>query len=186
MAIIGWLSSPQVSSLVVNMLEQGCLFAFLGLGVLISFRFFRFPRSDGRGKLSARRGGRGGAARRRVDPFVATGVATLAGAAAGAITGLVHTKLRINNIIAGIIVMTAIYSVNLRVMGGSNTPLLATGSVFDDAVAALAALGLPLRAGPLATILVLVVALVAVACALGLFFRTTSGSRSGRPARTRR
>ena len=175
MAIIGWLSSPQVSSLVVNMLEQGCLFAFLGLGVLISFRFFRFPDLTAEGSYPL--GGAVVAALLvgRVNPFVATGVATLAGAAAGAITGLVHTKLRINNIIAGIIVMTAIYSVNLRVMGRSNTPLLATGSVFDDAVAALAALGLPLRAGPLATILVLVVALVAVACALGAFFRTDLG-----------
>jgi len=64
-------------------------------------------------------------------------VATLAGAAAGAITGIVHTKLRINNIISGIIVMTAIYSVNLRVMGRSNTPLLTTGSVFEDVIAGL-------------------------------------------------
>ena len=41
--LFAWLGSPQVTSLLVNMLEQGALFGFLGLGVLITFRFFRFP-----------------------------------------------------------------------------------------------------------------------------------------------
>jgi putative ABC transport system permease protein len=157
------------------MLEQGCLFAFLGLGVLITFRFFRFPDLTAEGSYPL--GGAVVAALLvgRVNPFVATGVAALAGAAAGAITGIVHTKLRINNIIAGIIVMTAIYSVNIRVMGRSNTPLLTAGSVFDEAVAGLVWLGLPVRSGSLATILVLLAALVLVALALAAFFRTDLG-----------
>jgi len=173
--IVGWLTSPQLSSLFVNMLEQGCLFAFLGLGVLISFRFFRFPDLTAEGSYPL--GGAVVAALLvgRVNPFVATGVATLAGAAAGAITGIVHTKLRINNIISGIIVMTAIYSVNLRVMGRSNTPLLTTGSVFEDVIAGLTALGVPLRAGALANILVLLGVLIVVAVALAAFFRTDLG-----------
>ena len=74
---------------------------------------------------------------RGVNPFVATLAATAAGAAAGIVTALVHTKLRINNIIAGIIVMTALYTVNLRVMGKANIGLLNTPTVFSDAVAAL-------------------------------------------------
>lgn len=174
-ALLGWLTAPQVSSLVVNMLEQGLLFAFLGLGVLITFRFFRFPDLTAEGSYPL--GGAVAAALLvgRVNPFLATGVAALAGAAAGVVTGLVHTKLRINNIIAGIIVMTAIYSVNLRVMGRSNTPLLATASVFDDAVAGLSAVGLPLRSGPWASILVLLALLALVALALGAFFRTDLG-----------
>lgn len=157
------------------MLEQGCLFAFLGLGVLITFRFFRFPDLTAEGSYPL--GGAVVAALLvgRVNPFVATGVAALAGAAAGVVTGIVHTKFRINNIIAGIIVMTAIYSVNIRVMGRSNTPLLATASVFDDVVAGFAGLGLPVRSGPLANILVLIVALAVVALALGAFFRTDLG-----------
>jgi putative ABC transport system permease protein len=157
------------------MLEQGCLFAFLGLGVLITFRFFRFPDLTAEGSYPL--GGAVVAALLvgRVNPFVATGVAALAGAAAGVVTGIVHTKFRINNIIAGIIVMTAIYSVNIRVMGRSNTPLLATASVFDDAVAGFAALGLPVRGGALANILVLIIALTVVALALGAFFRTDLG-----------
>lgn len=79
-----------------------------------------------------------------INPFAATLAAALAGAAAGVVTALIHTRLRINAIIAGIIVMTAVYTVDLRVMGRANTPLLSTPSVFGDIVAAANALGLPI------------------------------------------
>src|SRR5918995_1494810 len=96
----------QLEALGRTMLEQGFLFAFLGLGVLITFRFFRFPDLTAEGSYPL-----GGAVAAALilsgwDPFSATVVATLAGSAAGIVTALVHTKLKINNIIAGIIVMT--------------------------------------------------------------------------------
>src|SRR5437764_11680091 len=103
-----------LQTLVASTFEQGFLFAFLGLGVLITFRFFRFPDLTAEGSYPL-----GGAVAASLltgglDPFSATLIAVLAGAAAGVVTALVHTKLRINNIIAGIIVMTALYTVNLR------------------------------------------------------------------------
>lgn len=173
--ILGWLASPQITSLVVNMFEQGFLFGFLGLGVLISFRFFRFPDLTAEGSYPL--GGAVVAALlvARVDPFVATAVAMLAGGAAGVITALIHTKLRINNIISGIIVMTAIYSANLRVMGRSNTPLLDTPSVFDETVRGLVAVGLPVRTGALANIVFLFLVLAVVSVALAAFLRTDLG-----------
>ena len=71
--VVGWLRSPQVTSLVVNMLEQGALFGFLGLGVLITFRFFRFPDLTAEGSYPL--GGAVVAALlvARVNPFLATG-----------------------------------------------------------------------------------------------------------------
>src|SRR2546426_884903 len=91
--MLGWLGSPQVASLVTNMLEQGFLFGFLGLGVLITFRFFRFPDLTAEGSYPL-----GGAVVAtllvaRVNPFLATGAAVLAGAAAGAVTALIRTDL---------------------------------------------------------------------------------------------
>jgi putative ABC transport system permease protein len=173
--MLGWLGSPQVASLVTNMLEQGFLFGFLGLGVLITFRFFRFPDLTAEGSYPL-----GGAVVAtllvaRVNPFLATGAAVLAGAAAGAVTALIHTKLRINNIIAGIIVMTAIYSVNLRVMGRANTSLLDARSVFDATVEGLRALGLRARVDAPTVIGILLVLLVAVSLLLVAFFRTDLG-----------
>src|SRR5438477_152528 len=96
----------QLQALVLNMFEQGFLFAFLGLGVLVTFRFFRFPDLTAEGSYPL-----GGAVAAALlvagaNPFAATGAAILAGAVAGLATALVHTKLRINNIIAGIIVLS--------------------------------------------------------------------------------
>lgn len=165
----------QIEALALNMFEQGFLFAFLGLGVLITFRFFRFPDLTAEGSYPL-----GGAVVAALlvsgtDPFLATLAAMLAGAAAGVITALVHTKLRINNIIAGIIVMTALYTVNLRVMGKANTPLLDTPTVFGDTVAALNRFGLGLVDNKLSTIAIALVFLAAAALALVWFFRTDLG-----------
>ena len=173
--MIGWLGSPQVLSLVTNMLEQGFLFGFLGLGVLITFRFFRFPDLTAEGSYPL--GGSVVAALlvAGANPVLATGVAVLAGAAAGAVTALIHTKLRINNIIAGIIVMTAIYTVNLRVMGRANTSLLETRSVFDVVAGGLHAVGLSVRVSAPTVIASLFGLLVVVSLLLVVFFRTDLG-----------
>jgi putative tryptophan/tyrosine transport system permease protein len=165
----------QLQAVLLNMFEQGFLFAFLGLGVLITFRFFRFPDLTAEGSYPL--GGAVAAALlvAGMNPFAATFAAIVAGALAGLATALVHTKLRINNIIAGIIVMTALYTVNLRVMGRANTPLLATPTVFGDTIAALNSLGLRLTESALTTIPI-AGAMLALACIVVVwFFHTDLG-----------
>ena len=66
-----------------------------------------------------------------VNPYLTLLVALVAGAAAGAITGLIHVKLKVKDLLAGILVMTALYSVNLRVMGKSNIPLFEEDNIFN-------------------------------------------------------
>ena len=160
----------QLQALILNMFEQGFLFAFLGLGVLITFRFFRFPDLTAEGSYPL--GGAVAAALlvQGLDPFVATLAAAAAGAGAGTITALIHTKLRINNIVAGIIAMTALYSVNLRVMGKANTPLLSTPSVFSETVDWANRLGLNLHDNVFTTIPIALVLLVGAGLALIWFF----------------
>src|SRR6516165_6067112 len=150
----------QIQPLLLNMFEQGFLFAFLGLGVLITFRFFRFPDLTAEGSYPL--GGAVAAALlvEGTDPFLASFAAAGAGAVAGTVTALIHTKLRINNIIAGIIAMTALYSVNLRVMGKANTPLLATPSVFSESVDALNRIGFAVADNVYTTIAVAFILLV--------------------------
>ena len=113
----------QLAAMLTGTFEQGFLFGFLGLGVLITFRFFRFPDLTAEGSYPLGGAVAGALLVGGTGPGLATAAAVLAGAAAGMVTALVHTKLRINNIIAGIVVMTALYSVNLRVMGRANIPL---------------------------------------------------------------
>ena len=167
--------TAQLHALIVNMLEQGALAGFLGLGVLISFRFFRFPDLTAEGSYPL-----GGAVAASllvagVPPILATLAAIAAGVCAGMVTALIHTKLRINNIVAGIIVMTALYSVNLLVMGRANISLLSVHTLFDDATAAL---GLDVQTGAAETTvtIVLAFALLALAgAALAWFMHTDLG-----------
>ncbi|BCY22008.1 ABC transporter permease [Bordetella pertussis] len=64
------------------------------------------------------------------DPFTSTSVATLAGAAAGLVTGWLNVRLRIMDLLASILMMIALYSVNLRIMGKPNVPLITEPTVF--------------------------------------------------------
>jgi putative ABC transport system permease protein len=167
--------SAQFNALVLNMFEQGFLFAFLGLGVLITFRFFRFPDLTAEGSYPL--GGAVAAALlvQGTDAFAATFAAAVAGGLAGIATALIHTKLRINNIIAGIIVMTALYTINLRVMGKANTPLLTTPSVFSETVSAVNSMGFSLAENVYTTIPIAFIFLVLASAALIWFFATDLG-----------
>ncbi|MBL8661179.1 MAG: ABC transporter permease [Alphaproteobacteria bacterium] len=165
----------QLEALVRTMFEQGFLFAFLGLGVLITFRFFRFPDLTAEGSYPL-----GGAVVAALivsgwHPLLATIAATLAGSAAGVLTALVHTKLRINNIIAGIIVMTALYTVNLRIMGAANVPLLDQPTIVGEVVRGLNLFGLGLRDNAATTIPITFVLLAVAGFALVRFFHTHLG-----------
>ena len=112
-------------------LEIGLIYGLVALGVLISFRILRFPdlTVDGSFPLGA-----AVAATLIVagwDPFSATLVATLAGGLAGAVTGWLNVRLRIMDLLAGILMMIALYSINLRVMGRPNVPLITEPTVFS-------------------------------------------------------
>ncbi len=165
----------QIQALITNMFEQGFLFAFLGLGVLVTFRFFRFPDLTAEGSYTL-----GGATVAALlvggmNPFGATFFAMIAGALAGAVTAVIHTKFRINNIIAGIVVMTALYTVNLRVMGKANVPLLNTPTVFGDVIGWINQLGFALRENAITTIPIALVLLIITAIVLVWFFATDLG-----------
>src|SRR5690606_5617756 len=112
-------------------LEIGPIFGLVALGVLISFRILRFPDLTVDGSFPL-----GGATAATlisvgIDPFTATLVATAAGAFAGMITGWLNVKLRIMDLLASILMMIALYSINLRVMGGPNVPLILEPTVFN-------------------------------------------------------
>src|SRR5688572_20970780 len=102
----------------------GLILALLALGVYLSFRIFNFPDITADGSITL------GASVTAIllvhhwSPWLATLAGFVAGLVAGTITGVLHTKFKINGLLSGILVMTALYSVNLHVMGKSNVPLL--------------------------------------------------------------
>jgi putative ABC transport system permease protein len=120
-------------TLLVGAWTVGLILSLLALGVFISFRVFKFPDITTEGSITV------GAATAAVLLVhgVPTPLATLsgfvAGALAGSVTGVLHTKFNINGLLSGIIVMTALYSVDLRIMGQSNIPLINVPTLATDA-----------------------------------------------------
>lgn len=111
-------------SLLIGAITIGLILSLLALGVYLSFRVFNFPDITAEGSLTL------GAAVAAIllvkgkDPLTATTIGFLSGAAAGALTGILHTRFKIHGLLSGILVMTALYSINLHVMGKSNVPLM--------------------------------------------------------------
>lgn len=111
--------------------EIGLIFALVALGVFISFRLLRFPDLTVDGSFPL-----GGAVcailiASGTNPWLATLAATAAGAVAGMVTGWLNVKLKIMDLLASILMMIALYSVNLRIMGGPNVPLINDPTIFN-------------------------------------------------------
>lgn len=111
--------------------EAGLVYALVALGVLLSFRVLDFPDLTADGSFPLGAFACAVCMIAGVNPILAVGVGFVVGAAAGLLTAVLHVKLGILQLLAGIIVMTALYSVNLRVGGAPNIPLLGTDTIFD-------------------------------------------------------
>jgi len=112
-------------------LEYGCIYGLVGIGVYLSFRVLDFPDLTVDGSFPL-----GGIVTAVLlvagwNPWAATGIAILAGAAAGLFTAWLNVRWKILHLLAGIITMTALYSVNLRIAGSKpNIPLLDEPTIF--------------------------------------------------------
>lgn len=165
----------------IGSLSMGLIMSLLALGVLISFRILAFRDLTVEGSIAL-----GGAVAATLlvsgwNPWLATFIAFLAGAIAGTITGVLATRFQINGLLAGILVMTALYSVNLRVMGRSNLPLLKEQTVVTFAQKMTTAeskwdLGrwvIPTQDIYVISLVLIVIGLVS--CAMYAFFKTNLG-----------
>ena len=110
-------------------LSQGLIYSFLALGVYLSFRVLKFPDMTVDGSLVTGAAVTGILLVKGVNPILAIILAVIAGSAAGLLTGLINTKLKIAPLLSGILMMTALYSINLHILGRSNLPLLRTRSL---------------------------------------------------------
>lgn len=121
-------------NLIVSAIGQGLLWALLGLGLYLTFRILDFCDMTVEGTFPLGAATAVTAITHGVNPFIATLLAVVAGMVAGLVTGLLYTKGKIPSLLAGILTMTAIYSVNLRIMGKSNISLLGQPTLFNGAL----------------------------------------------------
>ncbi|MFL4478838.1 ABC transporter permease [Paeniglutamicibacter sp. ORCA_105] len=113
----------------ITAVELGLIYAIMALGVYLTFRILDFPDLTVDGSFTTGAAVASISIVNGVNPFIATAIAFFIGAIAGVITGLLHTKGKIDGLLAGILTMIALYSINLRIMTKANVPLLGETTV---------------------------------------------------------
>lgn len=115
----------------LSALLEGLCFSGLALGIFISMKIFNIPDITTDGSYTLGAVVTATMITHNQPAYVVLPMVIIAGAVAGAITGVIHTKLKINALLAGILVMTALYSINLVIMGTSNIPLNGVQTIFS-------------------------------------------------------
>lgn len=163
----------------------GLILSLLALGVYISYRVFKFADITADGSITFGAAVAASMLTRGVNPVTASIAAFVAGCLAGICTGVLHTRFKFNQLLSGILVMTALYSINLHVMGSSNVPLLSVTTLTTYAQDlgrrmtvhdSTTLLGWPVSARDLGSLLLVAAVVLLVACVAWLFFNTNLGS----------
>ena len=110
-------------TLVLSVLEQGMIYAIMALGIYITYTILDFPDLTVDGSFPLGAAISAVLITKGVNPILTLLISFLAGVAAGTLTGLIHVKLKVRDLLSGIIMMTALYTVNLRIAGRANVPI---------------------------------------------------------------
>ena len=159
--------------ILLGILEEGLVYAIMALGVYITYKILDFPDLSVDGTFPM------GAALTAtlivagVNPYLTLVLSFLLGAAAGCVTGLIHVKLKVRDLLSGIIVMTGLYSINMRLAGGrANLPIFSQETIFTSSF--LTSL-LPESLAPYTVVIVLLVLVLICKILLDLYLKTRSG-----------
>ncbi len=173
-------------SLLIGALTLGLILSLLALGVLISFRIFGTPDITADGSITLGASVTAILCIWGISPWLATLAGFGAGMIAGTVTGVLHTRFHINGLLSGILVMTALYSLNLRVMGGrSNITLMETPTLKSmiDGLGktwlgheGVTLMGWRVHSGDLASLIGVLLMIMLIALLVFLFFRTDLGT----------
>ena len=119
-------------SLVLSVFEQGLIYAIMALGLYITYKILDFPDMTVDGSFPLGAAITAMLITKGWNPFLTLPISFAAGAVAGMLTGLIHVKLRVRDLLSGIIMMTALYTVNLRIAGKANLPIYNMENIFDN------------------------------------------------------
>jgi putative ABC transport system permease protein len=172
-------------NLLIASLTIGFILSLLAAGVYISFRIFKMPDITADGSFALGAAVSAILIVKGVNPVFATAAGFGAGCVAGLITGILHTRFRINSLLSGILVMTALYSINLHIMGKSNVPMLYETTLMTMAAdlspvsgdqGMVSVFGWPVNGADAATFVFSVVLVIIACIVLHRFFRTNIGT----------
>ncbi len=155
-------------NILVSAIGQGLLWATLGIGLFLTFRILDFPDMTVEGTFPLGAATAVTLISNGMNPALASLIAAGAGALAGLVTGLIYTKGKVPILLAGILTMTAVYSINLRIMGQANRSLLGKGTLFSADFLDFLPKNFP-------TVVVGLVIIIVVTAATAIFLQTELG-----------
>ncbi|MCB6203520.1 ABC transporter permease [Extibacter muris] len=159
-------------NLIVTIIEQGLIYGILALGVYITYKILDFPDLTVDGSFPLGAAITAALVTRGVNPYLALLAAFAAGVLAGICTGLIHVKCKVRDLLSGIIMMTALWTVNLYIAGTSNVPLFSQKTIFkNDMIDGI----VPEALRPYTTLIVILILTVISKVLLDLYLKTKSG-----------
>ena len=156
----------------ITILEQGLIYGILALGVYITYKILDFPDLTVDGSFPLGAAVTAALITRGMDPYLTLPIAFLAGVLAGICTGLIHVKGKVRDLLSGIIMMTALWSINLYIAGTSNVPLFSQETIFkNDRIEGL----IPKVLSPYTTLILIFLLTIVCKVILDLYLKTKSG-----------
>lgn len=159
-------------TLIISVFEQGMIYAVMALGMYITYKILDFPDMTVDGSFPLGASLSAVLISQGMNPYLTLLFSFAAGLVAGTITGLIHVKLKVRDILASIIMMTALYSVNLRIAGKANLPIYNCDNIYNNRVMDRIFAGV---LAPYKNLIVIVVIVLLVKCVLDWYLKTKSG-----------
>lgn len=159
-------------TLVISVFEQGMIYAIMALGMYITYKILDFPDMTVDGSFPLGASLSAVLISQGMNPYLTLFLSFAAGLMAGTITGLIHVKLKVRDILASIIMMTALYSVNLRIAGKANLPIYNYDNIYNNSLTNHLLGGV---LSPYKNLIIIAIIVVIVKCVLDWYLKTKSG-----------
>lgn len=165
-------SKRGIKTLVISVFEQGMIYAIMALGMYITYKILDFPDMTVDGSFPLGASLSAVLISQGMNPYLTLLLSFAAGLMAGTITGLIHVKLKVRDILASIIMMTALYSVNLRIAGKANLPIYNYDNIYNNSLTNHLLGG---ALSPYKNLIIIAIIVVIVKCVLDWYLKTKSG-----------
>ena len=159
-------------SIIIGVMEEGLIYAIMALGLYITYKILDFPDLSVDGTFPMGAAVTAMLILKGVHPALTLVLSFAAGLLAGCITGLIHVKLKVRDLLSGIIMMTALYSINLRIAGKANLPIFSKETIFENAFLESV---VPEALDPYLVSIILFVIVLVCKILLDLFLKTRAG-----------
>ena len=159
-------------NILLGIIEQGLIYGIMALGVYITYKILDFPDLTVDGSFPLGAAVAAVLVTKGVNPYLAILAAFAAGILAGICTGLIHVKLKVRDLLSGIIMMTALYTINLKIAGKANIPLFSQKTIFSNSFVNAV---IPEFLKPYSTLIIILIIALIAKYILDWYLRTRSG-----------